>query len=228
MNKGTGPGAITADGCAVDLYALLPAAGEAEIVHAAVPAGAAVLELGCGTGRIGTPLAELGHRVVGVDESAEMLARCRGIETVRSTIQDLESPERFDAVLLASHLINSEAEQRAIFLRTCRRYLAPGGVVVVQRHRPGWIHTATDFEHDDGNLRTRMKVLGRPAPDRLHARIRYELGDRAWEQEFTATEVDDEVLPRVLEAAALRLDRILTRDGGWFTARADGGWQDGQ
>jgi hypothetical protein len=41
-----------------------------------------------------------------------------------------------------------------------------------------------------------------------------------WEQEFTTAEMDDEALPEVLEAAALRLDRILTRDGGWFTARA--------
>lgn len=218
MNKGTGPGPITADGCAVELYARLPAQGEAEIVHAAVPAGASVLELGCGTGRIGTPLAELGHRVVGVDASAEMLARCRGIETIRSSIQDLDLAERFDAVLLASHMINADGNLRNIFLKACRRHLAADGVVVVQRHRPGWIRSATDSEHDDGLLRTSLTVLGRPAPDRLHARIRYQLGDSVWEQEFTAHEVDDADLPDVLEAAALRLDRILTPDGGWFTA----------
>jgi SAM-dependent methyltransferase len=219
MNRGTGPGEITSDGCAVDLYAQLPSAGEAEIVHAAVPAGSSVLELGCGTGRISAALAELGHRVVGVDASAEMLARCRGIETVRSLIQDLDLEERFEVVLLPSHLINAGEERRTNFLEACSRHLAPDGVVVVQRHRPGWIRTATDFEHDDGRLRTGMKVLDRPAPDQLRARIRYELGDSAWEQEFTATEVDDEALSGMLAAAALRLDRILTRDGGWFTAR---------
>jgi 2-polyprenyl-3-methyl-5-hydroxy-6-metoxy-1,4-benzoquinol methylase len=72
---GTGPGAITNDGCAVDFYALLPAFGEPEIVHGAVPAGATILELGCGTGRILRPLAALGHPVTGVDDSQDMLDR---------------------------------------------------------------------------------------------------------------------------------------------------------
>jgi hypothetical protein len=60
---GTGPGKLTADGCAVDLYRQLPALGEAEIVHAAIHPDAAVLDLGCGTGRITHPLVELGHPV---------------------------------------------------------------------------------------------------------------------------------------------------------------------
>ncbi|HTJ72002.1 MAG TPA: class I SAM-dependent methyltransferase [Actinospica sp.] len=220
MNRGTGPGEITPDGCAVELYARLPASGEPEIVHAAVPEGSDVLELGCGTGRIATPLAALGHRVVGVDESAEMLARCRGIETVRSSIQDLELAERFDAVLLPSHIINADAGARTIFLRVCHRHLAPGGVVVVQRHRPGWVRTVTDTVHDSGTMRSGITVLGRPAPDQVRARVRYEVGDSVWEQEFTATDLDDETLPGALAAAGLRLDRILTRDGGWFTARS--------
>ena len=76
---GTGPGEITDDGCAVELYTLLPPFGEAEIVHAAVPEGASILELGCGTGRILKPLAELGHRVHGVDDSPGMLARVAGL-----------------------------------------------------------------------------------------------------------------------------------------------------
>src|SRR5258707_15318454 len=80
-SSGTGPGEITPDGCAVDLYGRLSAAGEPEIVHAAVPAGSSVLELGCGTGRISTGLARLGHPVAGVDESGEMLRPRREIET---------------------------------------------------------------------------------------------------------------------------------------------------
>lgn len=37
----------------------------------------AVLEIGCGTGRVLLPIARAGHTVVGVDASAQMLARCR-------------------------------------------------------------------------------------------------------------------------------------------------------
>lgn len=220
MNRGTGPGVITEDGCAVELYAQLTASGEPEIVHAAIPPGASVLELGCGSGRISTPLAELGHRVLGVDGSAEMLALCRGIETVRSEIQQLHLAETFDAVLLPSHLINApEEQQRTELLATCRRHVAPDGIVVLQRHAPGWLREASDFEHEDGRLRVDMKVLDRPAPDQLHALIRYQIGDSAWEQEFTAREVDDEALPAILATADLRLDRILTDNGAWFTAR---------
>jgi hypothetical protein len=47
---GAGPGVIAPDGCAVELYALLPSMGEPEIVHAAIPAGASILELGAGAG----------------------------------------------------------------------------------------------------------------------------------------------------------------------------------
>src|SRR5437867_649860 len=39
--------------------------------------GSAVLELGCGTGRVLVPLARAGHVVTGIDSSANMLDRCR-------------------------------------------------------------------------------------------------------------------------------------------------------
>ncbi len=35
--EGTGPGAITPDGCAVELYARLPVGSEPEVIAAAVP-----------------------------------------------------------------------------------------------------------------------------------------------------------------------------------------------
>ncbi|HEV3173004.1 MAG TPA: class I SAM-dependent methyltransferase [Actinocrinis sp.] len=41
-------------------------------------AAAHVLDLGCGTGRIATPLAALGRQVVGVDQSPAMLASLQG------------------------------------------------------------------------------------------------------------------------------------------------------
>jgi SAM-dependent methyltransferase len=76
--NGAGPGVITPDGCSVDFYALLPPMGEPEVVHGAIPAGASILELGAGAGRMTHPLVRLGHLVVAVDESGEMLARVRG------------------------------------------------------------------------------------------------------------------------------------------------------
>ena len=137
-NAGTGPGEITPDGCAVEFYALLPAMGEAPIVHAAVPAGASILELGCGTGRILRALAELGHPVLGVDESAAMLDRAAGLPTVCSPIETLRLDRTFGAVLLASTMINTNPAQRRAFLAACGRHAGTGGVVVIQQTAPAW------------------------------------------------------------------------------------------
>jgi SAM-dependent methyltransferase len=104
----SGPGVITPDGCAVDFYAMIGDAGEAGIVHEAVGPGAAVLEPGSGAGRSTHPLIALGHPVVAVDDSAEMLAHGRGAQTVPARIQDLSLGRRFDVVLLASQLINTD------------------------------------------------------------------------------------------------------------------------
>jgi SAM-dependent methyltransferase len=147
-----------------------------------------------------------------------MLAWCRQIETVRCSIEELDLDERFDVVLLASHLVNAPEPQRTRFLTAARRHLSPGGLVVAQRHRPGWIRAATDSEHDDGTTQTTLTVLDRPAPDLLHARIRYATAAAAWQHEFTTCELDDAALPGALAAAGLRFDRMLTDSGDWFTA----------
>src|SRR5580693_1284759 len=96
------------DGSPVELYARLAAGDEPRIIHEAVAPRAALLELGCGAGRITHPLLALGHPVVAVDESPEMLAHVRGAETVRARIQDLALGRRFGVVLLASHLISTD------------------------------------------------------------------------------------------------------------------------
>jgi SAM-dependent methyltransferase len=136
--QGTGPGVITPDGCAVDFYARMTAMGEPEIVHDAAGPGASVLELGCGAGRITHPLVALGHPVVAVDESPEMLAHVRGAETVHARIEDLTLGRRFDLVLLASHLINTDdTAARIALLAACRRHVADDGSVIIQQHAPG-------------------------------------------------------------------------------------------
>jgi SAM-dependent methyltransferase len=124
--------------------------GEPQIVDAAVPQGASVLELGCGTGRILRPLAGLGHPVLGVDESAAMLAHLAGLPTACSPIEMLRLNRAFDAVLLASTMLNTDPVQRRAFLATCRRHVDPRGVVVIQQSAPDWFDTVapSEVEHD--------------------------------------------------------------------------------
>ena len=82
------------------------------------------------------------------------------------------------------------------------------------------VRTVTDTMSDDGTIRSILTVLERPTPDRLRARIRYEAGGAAWEQEFVTQELDDDALPDALAAAGLQLGQLLTDSGDWFTAEA--------
>lgn len=219
-NHGTGPGPITPDGCAVEFYALLPPRDEPGIVHAAVPsARASILELGAGTGRITRALAELGHPVVAVDESPEMLAHIRDAQTVCAPIEDLALGRRFDAVLLASHLINAADEPtRAAFLDACARHLAEQGCVIIQQHPPGWFSTVTESESQVAGMTFRLRELSRPAPGLLSATVEYQAGDRVWTQSFTTARLDEPALRKALAAAGLALDRYLTEDRQWLRA----------
>ena len=215
---GTGPGVITPDGCAVDFYALMPDFGEPAIVHEAAGAGASILELGCGAGRVTHPLIALGHPVVAVDESPEMLAHVHGAETVCARIQDLSLGRRFGAVLLASHLINADDETRHIFLDACRRHVADDGCVIIQQHSPEWFAAARDSEVSRAGVILRLRDVTRPAPNLVSATAEYVVGDQCWTQTFTTMRLDDAELAAALAAARLCLDRYLTEDRSWLRA----------
>jgi SAM-dependent methyltransferase len=202
----------------VDFYALMPDFGEPGIVHEAAGPGASILELGSGAGRVTHPLIALGHPVVAVDESPEMLAHVRGAETVCAQIQGLDLGRRFGAVLLASHLINTDDETRSSFLDVCRRHVAGDGCVIVQQHSPGWFTDARDAETTRDGVIYRMRDVSRPAPNLVSATVEYVVGDRCWTQTFTAKRIDDAELAAALDAAGLRLDRYLTEDRSWFRA----------
>jgi SAM-dependent methyltransferase len=218
--SGTGPGVITPDGCAVDFYARIAAMGEPEIVHDAIPAGASILELGCGAGRVTHPLVALGHPVVAVDESPEMLAHVHGAETVCARIEELALGRRFDVVLLGSHLINADDDAvRDAFLAACLRHVADGGSVIIQQQAPGWFAAAADAERrtEDGII-VRVHDVSRPGPDLVSATMEYVDGDRVWTHAFTARRLDDAALAEALEGSGLRLDRYLTEDRSWLRA----------
>ena len=183
-----------------------------------MPPGASILELGAGAGRVTHPLVALGHPVVAVDESAEMLARIRGAETVRARIQELDLGRRFDAVLLASFLVNTaERDVRRRFLQASRRHLGEGGCVLLQRHPPAWFEEAAEGEGVAGGVSHRLRDLRRPAPGLLAATVEYRAGDRTWTQWFTAERLDD-ALAAALGEAGLDLDAYLTGDGSWVRA----------
>ncbi|MGW4935122.1 class I SAM-dependent methyltransferase [Streptomyces sp. NPDC004166] len=216
---GTGPGAITPDGCAVELYSRLPIGDEPDIIAAAVPAGAHILELGSGVGRMSHPLLERGFRVTAVDESPEMLERVRGARTLRSPIEALELDETFDVVMLASFLVHAgDVEVRRGLLRACIRHVAPGGCVLIQREGEDY-RTDTPRERVDPSGFTVRIVSSQPVGDGVNSvRAEYQFPDAAWTQTFLARPLSREVFEEALEEAGLRVDRYLTEDRTWVRA----------
>jgi SAM-dependent methyltransferase len=220
--SGTGPGAFTADGNAVELYARLPAGVEPDIIAGAVPERGSVLELGSGAGRITHPLVERGYQVVAVDNSWEMLELIKGARTVHSSIEDLYLEERFDAVLLGSFLVNTtDPAVCAEMLRCCRRHVAPDGRVLIQRQGEDWFddRRVADTWENRG-VRTWITSVERVAPNVCAVRIDYDLEGSQWSHSFHARDVPDAALEALLQEAGLRLDRYLTDDHSWVEASA--------
>nr|WP_189321320.1 class I SAM-dependent methyltransferase [Streptomyces flaveus] len=230
--EGTGPGAITPDGCAVELYARLPVRDEPDIISAAVPAEAHILELGCGVGRVTHPLLERGFTVTAVDESAEMLERVRGARTICSPIETLALREKFDVVMLASFLVHTgDVEVRRGMLDVCRSHVADDGCVLIQREGEDY-HTnlprersemgvlpAEGWKSEEPSGFTVRMLSAEPVGDGVNSvHAEYVFPDAIWTQTFLARPLTKEEFEGVLAEAGLKVDRYLTGDGVWVRA----------
>ncbi|HEU4673133.1 MAG TPA: methyltransferase domain-containing protein [Candidatus Limnocylindrales bacterium] len=215
--------AVAPDGSPVEVYRRLPPNGEAEIVHGAVAAGATILELGSGAGRVSRGLVALGHPVVAVDESASMLADLAavdGVEAVEARIEELALGRRFPVVLLGSHLLNALEPQRSEILDAAVRDAAPGAALPIEVYPPrmAW-RPGERTRSGDVDL-----VLERAAVDggRVTATVAYSVDGRVWRQSFDADLLDEAGLRAVLRSAGLAFERWLDEPRGWLLARAPG------
>lgn len=109
--------------------------GEAGLVERLLPAGATVLDAGCGTGRVAIELHRRGFACTGVDLDLAMLARARdrapALRWVRGDLAELDLGESFDCVLAAGNviqLLSPGSEPEAV--RRLAAHLAPGGLLV--------------------------------------------------------------------------------------------------
>ncbi|MET9376539.1 class I SAM-dependent methyltransferase [Streptomyces sp. NPDC002992] len=220
---GTGPGSITPDGCAVEVYRRLGVGSEPEVIEAAVPAGASLLELGCGAGRVTGPLVRRGFAVTAVDESAEMLdalkERVAGAETVRSPIESLRLERRFDVVMLASYLVHTaDHRTRQALLETCRRHVRNDGCVLIQREGEGWHREVPREREDPGGCTVRI-LSADPVGDGVNSVLaEYVFPDLRWTQTFLSRPLSKEDFERYLGEAGLAVDAYLTDDGTWVRA----------
>jgi SAM-dependent methyltransferase len=121
-------------------------------VGEATAARGPVLELGCGTGRILLPIARAGRTAVGLDDSSQMLARCRAKlavepDHVRARVTLHERDVRaFDLgaeypLVIAPFRVLQQlttVDDQLAFLAAALRHLAPGGRFVFDVFNPNF------------------------------------------------------------------------------------------
>ena len=92
-----------------------------------------ILDLGCGSGRVATDLAELGHQVTGLDIDPRLLAAIRPtrppVRRITADARDFELPDRYDLVLAPMQFLQlfTERRDRLDCLGAARRHLVAGG-----------------------------------------------------------------------------------------------------
>jgi SAM-dependent methyltransferase len=101
-----------------------------------------ILDLGSGTGNHAIPLAQQGYQVVGVERSENMLAHARAKAArcpadhravfQQGDIRNIELGRQFDAALILFAVLGYQQENADVMaaLRTARRHLRPGGLLV--------------------------------------------------------------------------------------------------
>jgi SAM-dependent methyltransferase len=110
--------------------------GEATLCATLLPAGARVLDAGCGTGRVAVRLAELGYECVGIDSDASMLAEARASSLavtwlLRDLVEVDDALGTFDLIVAAGNvmpLLAAGTEQAVIAALAAR--LTHGGRLV--------------------------------------------------------------------------------------------------
>jgi SAM-dependent methyltransferase len=126
--------------------------GEADflcaLLQATTPSGPGklhVLDVGCGTGRIGIELARRGHAVVGVDLDEVMLTQARvnapRLDWRLGDLATIALEQRFDAALLDGNvMIYLTPGTEAATLANIARHLKPNGLLVVafEQPAPAW------------------------------------------------------------------------------------------
>jgi SAM-dependent methyltransferase len=99
---------------------------------------APVLEIGVGTGRIAVPIADAGLQVLGVDLSAQMLARLAAkqspVAAARASATRLPLADDCAGAVIACHVLHLIPDWRQVIAEV-ERVLQPGGLLLATRGR---------------------------------------------------------------------------------------------
>jgi SAM-dependent methyltransferase len=182
-----------------------------------------ILELGVGSGRLAVPLAGAGWPVTGVDRDPAMLARARvraetadheagknagrRLQLVEADMLDLRlagpvARFRLGFIGLNSLLLLGDRAAQAAAVRTLARYLAPGGIALVDI----WLPDADDLARYDGRLILEYTRTD-PETGRTVVKTGSAIHDAAT-QAVELTTIFDEGLPGEAPIRWVRRDRL--------------------
>ncbi len=123
----------------------------------AAETGEPILDVGSGTGRVVLHIAQEGYRLFGMEPSSEMLARAerklemmpdlRGrVTMVQGDILTAGYDERFALIMVSYHAFMHlrTQEEQVSALQRFRKWLAPGGLLVIDLPNAGELYATSD------------------------------------------------------------------------------------
>lgn len=144
--------------------------------------GRRILEFGCGAGGLAIPLAEHGYEVTGIDANPLVLdalkrtaeQRDLPIKCILGLIEEVSSVGTFDAVIIASVLLNAgDAGYRAGLFQEAANHMVHGGVLLLEHCDAGFFSEVGELLEDQQDLACKGRSDGRWIGD-----IRYKFDDR--------------------------------------------------
>ena len=203
-----------------------------------------VLELAVGTGRAAIPIAQAGHRVVGVDYAADMLAIARrkrdavglgdrSLRLVRADVIGLDLRHRFDwvCIFFNTFLGFPTLDRQDAVLQTVRRHLKPTGRFWLDIFQPDLERLAKESvtgidpiafyvpRYDRTVVKT-IDVENHPSRQLQRMTFRYTWFEKDGQERraktvFDATFLFPRELQLLLERNGLRIERLFGNyDGG--------------
>lgn len=207
----------------------------------------AILELGCGTGRVSIPVAKKGSTVIGIDRSESMLTRGRmhvrrarvqsRVKLIRGDIRQLPFPDQtFPLVMAPYGILQSLLDERVLMatLKDVRRVLSRDGVFGMElvADLPAWEEYAkhTSLRGKRGPNGKPIVLIESVKQDRRNHITRFEQefvegrGKSATRRKFSLAfrTVSVPEMVKRLEKAGLKVAALLgDYQGGPWDLRAD-------
>lgn len=208
------------DGSPVEAFAMLPPGPAPDLIAERLPEASSVLELGCGAGRLLTALARRGHRCTGVDQSPDMLERVpAGIDTVLGDIETIDLDFSFDAVILASFLVNTpDVSLRRAYLDCARAHAH--GEVFVQRLDPELVPEAVDaVSEEDGVVYEMRDVEHAGTLFQATMRFTFRSTNQTYEHRYRGEVLDDIAFETTVRSVGLEVVDYLDGQRTWAVLR---------